>query len=240
MIEINLIPDVKREYLKTKSLRNLVITTSVIVGAGTIALAVALGIIFSGQLVLEMVRSNNIKSEGAKLVAIEDLNKTVTIQQQLSKIDSQQASKSMNSRLFDVMAAINPPAPNDIKISLLKMDPEAETVTIEGSAANGYMALEVFKKTISNTKVQFTVDGVTEDYPLATDITTGDTSFGEDASGSRVLRFAFTFTYPSELFMISDNPVPLITPSGRVNVTDSKLGVPESLFGKKADDLEEE
>lgn len=239
MIEINLIPDVKREYLKTRALRNMVISTSILVGVGAIGLVVFLGVVFGGQLVAESIQDNSIKSEGKQLTSIEDLNKTVTIQQQLQLIDDQQTNKSINSRLFDVMAAINPPAPNDVKISNLKMNPTDKTITIEGSAANGYIALEVFKKTITNTMVQVRIDDEETKMPLADDIVAGETSFGENAEGQRVLRFEFTFTYPDELFMVSKNPVSVITPASRVDVTDSKLGVPESLFGKQAKDLEE-
>lgn len=240
MIEINLIPDVKREYLKTRALRNMVISTSILVGVGAIGLVVFLGVVFGGQLVAESIQDNSIKSEGKQLTSIEDLNKTVTIQQQLQLIDDQQTNKSINSRLFDVMAAINPPAPNDVKISNLKMNPTDKTITIEGSAANGYIALEVFKKTITNTMVQVRIDDEETKMPLADDIVASETSFGENSEGQRVLRFEFTFTYPDELFMVSKNPVSVITPAGRVDVTDSKLGVPESLFGKQAKDLEED
>lgn len=234
MIEINLIPDIKREYLRTRTLRNFVISISIVVGVVVVGVAVVLGIILGGQMVAEAVQDNSIKTEAAKLTSIEDLDKTVTIQQQLEKIDQQQSKKSVDSRLFDVMAAINPPAPNEIKISTLKLNPEERTITIEGSAANGYIALEVFKKTIINTKVQIGDGDDVEKEALATGIVAGDTSFGESADGGRVLRFAFTFTYPEKLFEVSDDPVLIVTPTGRVDVTDSKLGVPESLFSNEA------
>lgn len=246
MIEINLIPDVKREYLKARSLRNMVITMSILVSAGVVALAIVLGLILSGQLVAEAVQSNKIKEDGAKLVAIEDIDKTVTIQQQLSKIDEQQKNKVYNSRLFDMVAAINPLAPNDIKIALLKLNPETQTITVEGSAGNGYLALEVFKKTIMNTSIQIgksekTGDSESESFDikniaLASNIVTGDTSFGENTEGQRVLRFSFTFTYADELFAVSKTPVSIITPAGKTDVTDSKLGIPESLFSPRASD----
>ena len=236
MIQINLIPDVKREYLKTRELRNAVISLSIVIGVGVIGLGVVLGLIFSGQLITESIQDGNIKKEGQSLTSIEDLNKTVTIQQQLERIDSQHSTKAIDSRLFDVLVAINPPAPNEVKISTFKLNPEEKTISIEGSAANGYIALEVLKKTITNTSVQTQVEGEEVKVPLAQDIVSGDTSFGEDTTGQRVLRFSFTFTYPDELFAVSKTPVTIITPVGRVDVTDSRLGVPESLFGQKAKD----
>lgn len=237
MIEINLIPDVKREYLRARAQRNYIIFMATIVGAAAIALAVVLGLVFSGQLVAEAVQNKSIEDQSKKLSAIEDLDKTVTIQQQLEKIDSQHSNKTIDSRLFTVLTAVNPPAPNDVRISTLKLDPETKTITMEGSALNGYAALEVLKKTIMNTTVQTNQDGQDVKIPLAERITSGDTGFGENAEGQRVLRFSFSFNYPSELFQHSKDPVSIVTPTGSTDVTDSRLGVPSSLFGKQPSDL---
>ncbi len=240
MIEINLIPDVKREYLKTRMLRNTVISMSIVVGIIIVGIAVVLGLFLAGQLVTQSIQDSTIKSGSEELIAVEDINKMVTIQQQLKSIDGQHESKAIRSRLIDVMSAINPPEPNNVQISTLKLNPEESTISIEGSAVNGYIALEVFKKTITNTSVQTQQDDQDVKVPLASDIVAGDTSFGENSDGQRVLRFTFTFKYPDELFKMSDAPVLIVTPQGRTDVTDSKLGVPSSLFGAKANDIKNE
>lgn len=237
MIEINLIPDVKREYLRAKAMRNAVVSMSVLVGIGVVGLALILGLVFGGQLVAEGLQERTIKDEETKLRAIEDLDKVVVIQQQLGLIDAQHQSKNINSRLFDLMTAINPPEPNNVAISVLRLDAEEKTILVEGSAVNGYVALEVLKKTITNTYIQRQEDGEDVRIPLAENIVTGETSFGENAEGRLVLRFRFTFTYPDELFTASNERVSLVTPEGRIDVTDSKLGVPESLFKQQADDV---
>jgi len=240
MIEINLIPDVKREHLRTRMVRNLVISVSIIVGIGVIAVVAVLGLVFGGQIAAEALQDREIKEKGEQLTSIEDLNETVTIQQQLGKIDEQHQNKKINSRMFDVLSAINPPAPNDIKISTFKLDPIEKTIFIEGSATNGYAALEVFKKTIISTKIQIKGEDSEEPIQLAQDIVDGEASFGENADGQKVLRFSFSFTYPDELFAVLDSSVSVITPSGKVDVTDSKVGVPDSLFSARAKDMSSE
>lgn len=240
MIEINLIPDVKREFLKTRTTRNAVISLSFMIGIGAIGLVVFLGIVLGGQTAWQYSQDQAIKREGEKLMTVEDINKTVTIQQQLASIDQQHQTKLIHSRLFDVITAINPPAPNDVKIATLKLNPDEHTITIEGSAANGYMALEIFKKTILNTSIQTRQGEEDTRVPLTAEIVPGEASFGEDAQGGRVLRFTFSFTYPSELFAVSEHMVAVITPEGKIDVTDSRLGVPSSLFRERAADIKEE
>lgn len=230
MIEINLIPDVKREYLRTRSMRNFVISAAVLVTLAAIAVCVVLGLILGGQLVAGSLQDNAIKTENQTLMEVSDLNKAVTIQQQLEAIGRQHEAKRVTSRLFDVLAAINPPAPNNVRISNLRMDSTEKTITIEGSAINGYTALEVFKKTITNTTIQIASDENQTPISLTDSIQDGETSLGENADGQRVLRFSFSFVYPDELFAVSQQPVTVVTPTGRKDVTDSRLGVPESIF----------
>lgn len=238
MIEINLIPDVKRELLRTRMVRNAVISLSIVIGVGAVITTVVLGLVFGGQLAAEGLQDGEIKKKSSELTSIEDLNKTVTIQHQLNKLSEQHANKKINSRLLDMVSAVNPPAPNNVRFSSVKLQPEEKKIVIEGSAANGYAALEVLKKTIANTKVGVKRDGKDETVQLAQDIVAGETSFGEDAEGKKVLRFSFTFSYADELFASSKDAVSIVTPNKRIDVTDSKLGVPESIFGKKADDID--
>ena len=86
MIEINLIPQVKRELLKTRSLRNKVISVSILIGGASIAVVVVLAVLFGGQIATEAIQDGGIKDRANKLTSVEDVNKVVTIQNQLTKI----------------------------------------------------------------------------------------------------------------------------------------------------------
>ena len=91
-----------------------------------------------------------------------------------------------------------------------------------------------------NTKVVTQSEGETVEEPIADAITTGETSFGESIDNRKVLRFSVTFTYPEVLFANSASSVRIVGPNGKTDVTDSKLGVPESLFNRQADDVKED
>ena len=231
MIEINLLPNVKRELLKTRAMRNRVISISFLVGGASIATVVVLALIFGSQIAAEAVQSGVIKDRNDKLMAVEDLNKVVTIQNQLTKINEQHSGKKINSRIFDVVTAVNPVAPNNVSFSDIKVNPESKTITLEGSAVNGYSALETLKKTILNTKVQTTDGDKSSEVSLTKEIKDGDTSFGENSEGKKVLQFSFSFEYAEELLAPANNgTVSVLTPTGKVDVTDSRQGIPDSLF----------
>ena len=231
MIEINLLPNVKRELLKTRAMRNRVISISFLVGGASIAAVVVLALIFGSQIAAEAVQNGVIKDRNDKLMAVEDLNKVVTIQHQLTKINEQHSGKKINSRVFDVVTAVNPVAPNNVGFSDIKVNPESKTITLEGSAVNGYSALETLKKTILNTKVQTTDGDKSSEVSLTKEIKDGDTSFGENSEGKKVLQFSFSFEYAEELLAPANNgTVSVLTPTGKVDVTDSRQGIPDSLF----------
>lgn len=231
MIEINLLPNVKRELLKTRAMRNRVISISFLVGGVSIAAVVVLALILGSQIAAEAVQNGVIKDRNDKLMAVEDLNKVVTIQHQLTKINEQHSGKKINSRIFDVVTAVNPVAPNNVSFSDIKVNPESKTITLEGSAVNGYSALETLKKTILNTKVQTTDGDKSSEVSLTKEIKDGDTSFGENSEGKKVLQFSFSFEYAEELLAPANNgTVSVLTPTGKVDVTDSRQGIPDSLF----------
>jgi hypothetical protein len=239
MIEINLVPDVKQELLKAQRVRISVISMAIIIGLVAAGIVVALAMwVFAVQTARDLISDNTIKSESQKLSSVEDISHTLTIQNQLSKLPEMHNAKHIDSRIFDVLSTINPPAPNNVSITKLTLDSAESTITIEAQAANGYPALEVFKKTIEATKFEYNKDGEKQSVALASSMNDSDRSYGEDAAGAKVLRFTLRFTYPTELFSRTAQNATVVAPT-KTNVTDSFLGVPQSLFTQRATDAGE-
>jgi hypothetical protein len=238
MIEINLIPDVKQEFLKAQKLRNATISISILAGLGAIAITAVLALLLGAQLIHENIQKDAVKSEFAKLQKVSDVNDLLTIQSQLAALPVLQKNKSMTSRVFDTIVAITPNDQNQIKISNLQIDPESNTMTIEGSTVSGFTATDVFRKTILNTKVTYRSGDEDTTVPLTEEVMMGPTSYGEDSTGARVLRFKLSFEYPSELLTNAGTSVRVQSPTGQVDVTDSKTRVPDSLFSQQAQSIE--
>jgi hypothetical protein len=242
MIQINLVPDVKQEMLHAQRMRNVAISLSIVIGLVAVGVVVALALILGGQVAVQKIEEGQITSGYNKLSSISDLDSALTIQNQLGTISSQNDKRTIDSRLLDVLAAINPPAPNDVKLSKVTLDPTQNTITLEGSAVGGYPATDVFRKTILNTKITAKQQGNNnaEEMPLTSNVTLQDTSYGEDATGAKVVRFTIIFTYPDGLLDNRMSEVRISTPSARVDVTDSKTLIPDSMFSQAATDLKED
>ncbi|MET0980244.1 MAG: hypothetical protein ABWX90_03250 [Candidatus Saccharimonadales bacterium] len=238
MIEINLVPDVKQELINAQRVRTNVVSLSIIVGIAAVGIVVVLAVwVFVVQAARGSLSDTAIKDESAKLANVTDISNMLTIQNQLKQLSAMHGAKHIDSRIFDVLTTINPPAPNSVSISNLSLDSETKTIKIEAQMASAYSGLEVFKKTINATKFEFTKDGEKQSIPLASEMSHSDLSYGDDASGARVLRFTILFVYPEELFSRSVEDTVIVAPT-QTNVTDSFLGVPNSLFSPKANDTQ--
>ena len=123
---------------------------------------------------------------------------------------------------------------SEVRISSLLIDAATKNIRLEGQTAQ-YPGLEAFKKTLGAAHVRYKEDGAQKDVPLATDISLADISYGEDATGTKVLRFTVSFTYAEELFSPKVVAPSIVLINGG-NVTDSYLGIPKSIFTDRAKD----
>lgn len=235
MIEINLVPDVKQELIKANRVRAVVISSAVLVGLCAVGVVVLLAIyLYLGQTVRSNLADGAIKDKSQQLANIQDLDQTLTIQHQLSKLTDLHNQKNITSRFFDMLAAINPVAPNNVTFSLAKMDSDTKTIHLEGQAANGYVAADTLKKTILGTTISYRDDSnQSQSAPLTQNVSTSDLSYGEDSTGKKVLRFTLSFTYDDALFARSSSDALIVGPN-KQDATDSFLQLPTSLFSDSA------
>jgi Tfp pilus assembly protein PilN len=236
MIEINLVPDVKQELIHARMVRSTVVSVAIIVTIAAGALVAVLAIyIFGVQAVRNTVADDAIKKGSSQLASVTDLSKILTIQNQLTKLSALNDAKSIDSRIFDMLQAVIPPAPNAVQISSLTVDSVAGTVSLEGQTPS-FSSLETFKKTVGLANIQYKdADGKQTDVVLASNLSITNVSYGEDATGAKVVRFDITFTYAPELLSpATTNPTIVLIDGG--NVTDSYLGIPKSIFADRATD----
>lgn len=132
MIQFNLLPDVKQEYIKTQRIKRLVISISFL--ASIAALVVFLILVSTVYLVQRKSISDlsrDIKTDSAQLENKPNIADILTVQGQLTSLSSLNAQKPSASRLFGYLSQLTP---TQATISDLQIDFSQNTVTINGNA----------------------------------------------------------------------------------------------------------
>jgi hypothetical protein len=132
MIQFNLLPDVKLEYIKAQRTKRLVLTSAVLVSVAAFALMVVLVLtVFVFQKQYMKIVSKDITKYSNDLKATPDLDKILTIQNQLNSLTGIHEQKPDVTRLLPYIEQITPP---DASISSLNVDFTNSTLKITGSA----------------------------------------------------------------------------------------------------------
>lgn len=134
MIQFNLLPDVKLEYIKTKRTKHLVLVTAMAVSG--VALAITI-ILFMAVSVYQKDRisdlSRDIKTNTTDLKKIPNLEKILTVQNQLGALGGLHDKKPQVSRFYNY---INQVTPVNVTISSARLDFVTNTLTITGNSAD--------------------------------------------------------------------------------------------------------
>ena len=152
MIEINLLPAVKREYLKAQQMKHTVVVGSVLVSLGAIGL---LALMFIYVQVIQPQQQKSIQSDIDK--SLNDSKnkknavKVVTVQGALQQIPSLQDKKMITSNLF---IYLNSFTPKDVSYSNIKMNLTESTIVLQGNATNFEQA-NVLANNIKSAKFTF-------------------------------------------------------------------------------------
>lgn len=202
-IQFNLLPAVKLEYTKTQRNKRL---TTLIAGAVTAGSLVLVIILF---LVIQVFQKNysadlsqQIKQQTQKLQGVTDINKILTIQNQLASLDALHAQKPAVDRLLPYIQQVTP---KDVSISSMNVDFSAGTMTISGSA-NSVTAINKFVDTLKFTT--YKVDD-TEKSAFSSVVLN---SFSPTPSSTN---YSMSFKYEPVIFD-SNNDIKLVVPANKI------------------------
>lgn len=154
MIQFNLLPDVKLEYIKARRTKRLVILASAITTAVSVLVAV---ILFIGTSVVQRQHLDHLREDinkySQELKDEKDLNKILTVQHQLDSLTGLHQAKPATERLGTYMSQTTP---LEVTISDLTVDFSTNTMRIEG-AAQQFRPINEFIDTLKFTK--YNLDG---------------------------------------------------------------------------------
>lgn len=151
MMQLNLLPDVKLEYLRSMRTKRLVIGVSLLVAAASLAIVLILvSIVYVFQKKNMSDLNNDIKIYTGQLEKIPDLEKVLTVQNQLKALPGLHEKKPVASRVFGYMTQLTP---TSASISQFDIDFKESTMKITGTA-NSLDAANTFIDTLKFTTYQ--------------------------------------------------------------------------------------
>lgn len=159
MIQLNLLPDLKKEFIQSQKTKGLVISGSVFVTIGAVGVSALLFVYvtFIQQLQINLA-TDSIKEKQAQLTAITDVSKYLTVQAQLAALPELHNTKGSYSRLFDYLGVLNPSAPSNINLNNLQIDTKTRTLILTGTTGS-FETLNVFVDTLKNAQISYKVGG---------------------------------------------------------------------------------
>lgn len=218
MIQFNLLPDIKMQYIKARRQEHIVILVSAV--AIIVSVAVTTLLIVTSDVVQKHELSdirNQVTQKTSRVESTPNLNEMLTVQSQLNALPSLHNAKSAVPRLFTYLTQLTP---TKATISTLDVDYTQNTITVTGSA-DSLATVNQFTDTLKFTG--YTLQGQPGTHPAFSQVVLSSFS---DSSQSGA-NYTITANFDPVLFNQLDN-VKLTVP-GIIN-TRSEVAQPGVLF----------
>ncbi len=242
MIQLNLLPDIKKQLLHAQMQRNLVISVCIIITIVAGSVILLLGGIMGGQALQKNNLTQSIedsKTAIAKKQSDSQLDQYLTVQNQLSKISSLKSQQLNYSRVFDYLRQLNPAAPNSVSLGSVKItapgsssstgttESTGVTIELQGETAN-YSSLNVFKSTLSLATFSYAPkEGANvETKPLFVSVTVASSSLTNDK-----LSFSIIAVFDTAVFSSDSVDIKLDIPNE--TTSDSDRNSPSNIFSSE-------
>ena len=190
MVQFNLLPKVKLEYVKTQRTKRLLTLISIVVSVASLAVLL---LSFVTVNVVQKKSLNDLNKDIAKystqLKNVDDLNKILTVQNQLSTLTGLHDKKPVATRLFTYISQVTP---SQAGLNKLSIDYTANTLTV-GGIAPSLDVVSTYTDTLKATT--YTVSGSKESKHAFTNVVLAN--FGRSNDGAS---FNISFSYDPTIF----------------------------------------
>lgn len=134
MIQFNLLPDIKIQYLKAKRQEHAVVLGSIVAIIISVTVFLLLMVVVHGLQKKNLSDLNtDIKAASDELKATPELTKILTVQNQLNALPGLHDQKAVSSRLFSYLSQVTP---TDASIAQLNIDFAQNMMEISGDASS--------------------------------------------------------------------------------------------------------
>ena len=202
MVQFNLLPNIKLEYVKARRTKYLVTFVSIVVsGVAILVFAVSLFVVDVAQKKSLSDLNTDISKYSKQLRGTKDLSEILTVQNQLNTLTALHDGKPAASRLFDYITQLTPA---QASLNKLTIDFTGNTMSIGGTAPS-LDTVSLYTDTLKATR--YTTDKNTNQAAAFSNVVL--TNFARDDKGAT---FTITLSFDPVIFQ-DTSVVKLIVPS---------------------------
>lgn len=217
MIQFNLLPDVKIEYIRAQRIKHTVVVVSTVLAGTALGIFILLFVFVNFAQKRHMANlDKDIQSYTSKLQDIPDIDKILTVQAQLNSLTPLHEADPAASRVMEYLGKVTPA---QASISQSSTDFTEGTMTINGSA-DSLVTVNKFVDTLKFTT--YSVDGGGDKVNAFSDVVL--TSFGVDDTS---VTYQIDLKFDSKIF---DNTLKIELQVPQITTTRSETEKPSDLF----------
>jgi hypothetical protein len=223
MVQLNLLPDVKKEFLHAERARRRTIAIAILVTIAAAGLTVLFAFYVYGiQSVVLYTQTQDIQRKSTELKNIKDIDKYLAIQNQLANLSQLHENKINMSRLMDFLPALNPAPPKNVTLNSLDVATAEDTLTLIGKVKD-YAGLTTFKDTLVNAEYTYSGQGESDKTRLFSTVAIESAVLEGD-----MVKFSIVTVYDKNAFLQKTQGVSVKVPS--IETTQSVVGSPQPIF----------
>jgi hypothetical protein len=221
MIQVNLLPNVKREYIQAQQMKHTFIVVSILAAVAAISLAVILFVYV--QVVQPRHRANLQKDIDTALSEIKsrpDAVKIVTVQGALEQVPGLQDKKLITSNIFKYLGEFTP---RDVSYGEVKLDLTTNTITLAGQTTTLERA-NVLANNLKSAQFSYKENDQNSTLKPFSGVVFGSLGKVEQATDNKGVSFQVTFQVDQKLFSqkISDTKITVNASSEDLLLADDK------------------
>jgi len=229
MIQLNLLPDLKKEFLRSQRMKRLVISiaisATVVAGILTAILATT---VYIGQTIVISALDSSIKDNFKKLQNNEEIDKYLTVQNQLNSLDALHNQRYAYANLFDYLQQLNPSDPHSVMLSTASIKKEMRELTLEGTIAT-FESLNNFKTTLEQAQLSYNIGDDVKTIALFSRVELLQAGMSVQNGGAPRVSFRIRLVYPDEAFIATATKQKITIPNR--TLSDAAENAPKAVFG---------
>jgi hypothetical protein len=225
MIQFNLLPDVKLEYIRARRTKRSILIGSVLASGVALFILISLFFVVHGLQKKHLSDlDKDIASMTKELKEKPDLSKVLTVQNQLNNLTQLHDTKPVTGRLFGYLGQITP---TPISIAKLEVSFTDSNFIITG-AADSLSTINTFIDTLKFTDYTYKENEVDQTKRAFSEVVL--TTFGRDDKGAS---YVINLKFDPAIFDVNKQ-VTLVVPKGKIT-TRSETEKPIDLFQPNVD-----